>query len=71
MISLVCCSLDMGTIFLFLMEMMVEHVSKRIKFGLLLLFIGASFEVWDMVSLICNDWNLTQASYTDDGKFPE
>ena len=37
--------------FLFLTELMVEHVSRRIQFGLIILVVGASFLVWVMVML--------------------
>ena len=52
------------------MELMVEHVSRGIQFGLMLLVFGAYFFVWVMMSSICSncDTVLVLASY--DYKFP-
>ena len=43
------------TIFLFMMELMVEQVSRRIQFGLIILVVGASFVVWVSVRPTCSD----------------
>ena len=53
----------------FLMELMVEHVSRRIQFGLMILVIGASFVVWIMVSPTCNYCNPLRLLAFDDGQF--
>ena len=58
------------TIFLFLMKMIVEHVSKRIQFGLMMLVIGASFVVWVIVSPTCSDCDPTKVLDDGDGQFP-
>ena len=50
-----------GTIFLFMMELMVEHVSRRIQFRLMMLVVGASFLVWVMVIPTCMDCDPVQA----------
>ena len=39
----------------FLMELTVEHVSKRIRLVLIMLVVGASLVVWFMVSTTCSD----------------
>ena len=38
-----------------LAELMVEHVSKNIQFGLLMLVVGVYFVVWVLLSLTCSD----------------
>ena len=40
---------------LFLIELMVEKVSRRIQFRLIILVVGASFVVWVMVRPNCSD----------------
>ena len=47
---------------LFLMELMVEQVSSRIQFGLILLVVGASFVVWVMMRSSCSDCVPVQAA---------
>ena len=37
------------------MELMVEHVSRRIQVGLMMLVVGTSFVVWFMVIPSCID----------------
>ena len=54
----------------FLMELMVDHVSKSIQFGLMVLVFGASFVVWFMVIPTCSDCDTFQALDVDDGQFP-
>ena len=49
---------------------MVEHVSKRIQFGLTILVVGASFLVWVVVSPNCSDYNQMRVLDVDDGQFP-
>ena len=56
---------------LFLIEMMVEHVYKRIQFGLIILVVGASFIVRVMVSHTCSDCDPTHVLDSDGGKVPE
>ena len=55
---------------LFLMEVMVEQVSRRIQFGLIILVVGASFVVLVMVRHTCNDCVTVRVLAIDDGKFP-
>ena len=55
---------------LFLMELMVEQVSSRIQFGLIILVVGASFVVWVMVSPTCSDCVPVRVLDVDDGQFP-
>ena len=57
------------TIFLFLMDLVVENVSKMIQFGLIMLVVGASFVVWVMKIPTCNDYYPTQVLDADNGKF--
>ena len=57
------------TRFLFLMEIIFEHVSKRIPFGLIILVVGVSFMVWVMVNPTCSDYDPTRVWDDDDGKF--
>ena len=49
---------------------MVEQVSRRIQFGLIILVVGASFVVWVMVRPTCSDCVPVQALAVDDGQFP-
>ena len=58
------------TRFLFLMELMVEHVSIRIHFELMILMFGAYFVVWIMVSPTCSNCDPVPVLAVDDGKFP-
>ena len=37
------------------MELVFEHVSRRIQFGLIIFVVGDSFVVWVMVSPTCSD----------------
>ena len=55
---------------LFLMELMVEQVSRRIQFGLIILVVGASFVVWVMVSPTCSDCVPVRVLAVDDGQYP-
>ena len=52
------------------MELMVEHVFKRIQFGLIMLVVGAYFVFWVMVSPTCSDFDISRVLYADDGKYP-
>ena len=54
-------------IFLFLMELMVENVSRKIQFGLMILVVGAYFMVWVMVSPTCSDRDTVRVLYVDGG----
>ena len=56
------------TIFLFLVDLVVEHVYRILKFGLMILVVGASFVVWFMVSPTCSDCDPVQVLNVDDGK---
>ena len=56
---------------LFLMELMVEQVSRRIQFRLIILVVGASFVVCVMVRPTCIDCVPVRVLDVDDGKFPE
>ena len=58
------------TSLLFLMELMVEQVSRRIKFELIILVIGASFVVWVMLRPTCSECVPLRVLAIDDGKFP-
>ena len=50
------------------MEMIVDQVSRRIQFGLILLVVGASFVVWVMARPTCNDYDPVRVLVVDDGK---
>ena len=52
------------------MEMMVEQVSRRIQFGLIILVVGASFVVWVMARPTCRDCVPVRLLAVDDGQFP-
>ena len=54
----------------FLMELIVEHVFRRIQFGLIILVVAVYFVVWFMASPICSDFDPLQMFNVDDGKFP-
>ena len=58
------------TRFLFLMELIIDHVSRGILFGLMMLVVGAYFLVWVMVIPIYNKCNPAQVLDVDDGQFP-
>ena len=58
-----------GTILLFLMELVVDQVSRRIQFGLIILFLGASFVVWVTVRPTCSDFDPVRVLAVDDGRF--
>ena len=51
------------------MELMVEHVFKRIKFGLIILLLVAYFVVWVMASPTCSDYDTVRVLAVNDGKF--
>ena len=55
---------------MFLMELVVDYVSRRIQFGLIMGVVGAYFVVWLMVIPICNDFDPVQVLDVDVGKFP-
>ena len=55
---------------LFLMELMVEQVSRMIQFGLIILVVGTSFVVWVMVGPTCSDCVPVRVLAVDDGQFP-
>ena len=61
--------LDVLDNLLFLMELMVEHVSRRIHFGLMMLVVGASFVIWVMVSSTCGDCDPIRVLDVDYEKF--
>ena len=54
---------------LFMMELMVEQVYRRIQFGLMVLVVGASFVVWFMVRATCSDCVPVRVLAIDDGQF--
>ena len=58
------------TRFLFLMELVVEQVSSRIQFRLILLVVGASFLVWFIVRLNCSVYVPVWVLAVYDGQFP-
>ena len=58
------------TRFLFIMELMVEHVSIRIQLGLMTLVVGAYFMVWVMLSIICSNCDPLRVLDFGDRKFP-
>ena len=47
--------LDVLERLLFMMELMVVQVSRRIQFGLIILVVGTSFVVWAMVRPTCDE----------------
>ena len=57
-------------ILLFLMELMVEQVYRRIQSGLIILVVGAYFLVWVMVSPTCSDCVPLRVLAVDGGNFP-
>ena len=54
---------------LFLMELMVDQVSRMIQFRLIIVVVGASFVVWVMVRPTFSDYVPVQLLAGDDGKF--
>ena len=56
--------------YFFLVGIMVEHVPRRIQFGLIILVFGASLVVWVMVSPICSDCDPERVLDVYDGKYP-
>ena len=48
------------------MELMVEHVSKRIQFGFMILVAGAYFVVWIMVIPTSSDCDPVRVLDVDD-----
>ena len=52
------------------MELMDEHVSIRIQFGLMMFVVGESFEVWVIVSPTCSDCYPVWVFAVEDGQFP-
>ena len=59
--------LDISDKNLVLMELMVEHVSRKIQFGFIIFVVGDSFVVWVVVSRICSDCDPVQMLGVDDG----
>ena len=57
------------TRFLFLMELMVDQVSMRIQFGLIIFVVGAYFMVWVMVRPTYSDCVPVRVLAVDVGKF--
>ena len=55
---------------LFLMELVVEQVYKRIQFRIIILVFGDSFLVWVMVRPTYIDCVPVQVLAVDDGQFP-
>ena len=55
---------------LFLMELIVEHVSIRIQFGLMMLVVSSFFVVWFMLSPTCSDCDPVRVLAVGDGQFP-
>ena len=51
-------------------ELMVEHVSRRIQFGLMMLVVGASLFLWFMMIPTFSDCDPARVLDVDDGKFP-
>ena len=58
------------TIFLFPMELMVDHLFRRIQFGLIMSVAGSSFVVLVMVSPTCSYFYPVLVLDVNDGKFP-
>ena len=57
------------TIYLFLVELMVEHVSRRIKFVLMMLVVGSSFVVLVVFSPTCSEYDTVRVLSVYDGQF--
>ena len=53
-----------------MMELMVEHASRKIQFGLMMLVVGEYFMVLVTVGPTCSDFDPVQVLYVDDGRFP-
>ena len=56
-------------IILCLMELMIEQVSRKIQFGLIILVVGVSFVIWVMASPTCSDCVTVRVLAVDDGQF--
>ena len=54
---------------LFMMELMVEQVSRRIQSGLIILVVCALFVVWVMMSPNCSDNVPVRVLAVDNGQF--
>ena len=52
------------------MELMVEHVSRSIQFGLIIFVVCASFVVRVVVSPTCSNCDPVRVLDVDDGQFP-
>ena len=57
------------TRFLFMMDLMVEHASKRIQFLLIMLVVGTYLLVWVLVNPTYSDCDLSRVLDADDGQF--
>ena len=55
---------------LFLMELMVKQVSRKIQLGLIILVVGASFVVWVIARPNCSEYVPARVLAIDDGQFP-
>ena len=55
--------------FLFMMKLMVENVSTRIQFELMILLVCDSLLVWVMLGPTCSDCDPVRVLDVDDGKF--
>ena len=51
------------------MELMVEHVSISIQFGLMIFVVGDFFVVWVIVSRSCSDCDPVWVLVVDDRQF--
>ena len=51
------------------MELMVEHVYRRIQFGLMMFVVCAYFMVWVIVNPTCSDFDPVRVLAVDYGKF--
>ena len=51
------------------MELMVDQVSRRIQFGLIILVVSASFVVWIMVRPTCSECVPVRVLTVDDRQF--
>ena len=54
---------------LFLMELMVDQVSRSIQFRLIIIVVGAPFAVWAMVRPTYSDFVPVRVLSVDDGQF--
>ena len=55
--------------YLFLTEMITEHVSSNSQFGLVMSYCGVLFVVCAIFSPTCKDYNPTRVFDMDDGQF--